>query len=153
MRDAIVKAMKDAMRAKSEVELATLRLMSAAIKEKDLSLRAKTGSEDGVGEDEIIATLATMIKQRNESATTYDKGGRQDLADRERQEIEIIKRFLPKQLDDAEIDAAIDGAITDTGAASIRDMGKVMAALKDNFAGQMDFAAASAQVKKRLAEL
>ena len=150
MREKIAAAMKAAMKSKDEVELSTLRLMSAAIKAKDIDHRASTSSEDGVGDDEIILILATMVKQRNESAESYKKAKRKDLMERELAEIKVIQKFLPKQLSDDEVSEAIAAAIEASSATSLQDIGKVMAELKANYAGQIDFAKASGLVKKQL---
>ncbi|WP_104017715.1 GatB/YqeY domain-containing protein [Roseovarius nitratireducens] len=149
LRDRIGQALKQAMKDKDQSRLATLRLINAAIKDLEIANR---GSDDvaALGDAEIRAILAKMVKQRNESVRAYEEGGRVDLAERERAEIAVIEEFLPRQLDAQEIDAAINRAIADVGAASIRDMGKIMAKLKERHAGQMDFGAVGAQVKARL---
>jgi len=150
MRDRIGSALKDAMRAKEADRLSTLRLINAAIKDKDIALRGEGGGEQGVSDGDILAILGRMVKQRQESARAYEEGGRLELAEKELNEIKVIEEFLPRQLTAAEVAAAIDAAVAETGAASIRDMGKVMAALKARYTGQMDFAAAGAAVKDRL---
>ena len=150
MRDRIGSALKDAMRAKEADRLSTLRLINAAIKDKDIALRGEGGGEQGVSDGDILAILGRMVKQRQESARAYEEGGRLELAEKELNEIKVIEEFLPRQLTAAEVAAAIDAAVAETGAASIRDMGKVMAALKAQYTGQMDFAAAGAAVKDRL---
>lgn len=149
LRDRVNKALKQAMKDKDQSRLATLRLINAAIKDQEIAQR---GSEDAapLGDADILAILAKMTKQRNESVRAYEEGGRLDLAERERAEIAVIEDFLPRQLDDAEVAAAIDRAIADVGASSIRDMGKIMARLRDRHAGQMDFGAVGGQVKARL---
>lgn len=149
MRTRINEALKAAMKNKEAERLSTLRLISAAIKDRDIALRGE-GNSDGVGEAEILAILGKMVKQRQESARTYEEGSRLDLAERELSEIVIIEDFLPRQLDEAEIASAIDDAISATGASSIRDMGKVMGQLKSAFTGQMDFGAVGPMVKARL---
>jgi len=149
MRTRINEALKAAMKNKEAERLSTLRLISAAIKDRDIALRGE-GNSDGVGEAEILAILGKMVKQRQESARTYEEGSRLDLAERELAEIVIIEDFLPRQLDEAEIASAIDDAISATGASSIRDMGKVMGQLKSAFTGQMDFGAVGPMVKARL---
>lgn len=149
MRTRLTEALKSAMKNKEAERLSTLRLISAAIKDRDIALRGE-GKTEGVAEAEILAILGKMVKQRQESARTYDEGGRLDLAERERAEIVIIEEFLPRQLDAAEIAAAIDAAIAETEASSIRDMGRVMGALKARFTGQMDFGAVGPMVKTRL---
>jgi uncharacterized protein YqeY len=142
-------AMKEAMKAKDAKRLATVRLMLAALKDRDIAARSET-SRDLLGDDEILSLLAKMIKQREESATAFDTGNRPELAAGEREEIAIIRSFMPAQMDDAELKAAVQKTITDVGAASIKDMGKVMAALKERYAGQMDFSKASAATKDAL---
>lgn len=147
MRTKITDGLKDAMRAKDARRLSTLRLVNAAIKDQDIALRTE-GRE--VGDAEVLAILSKMVKQRQESARAYEEGGRLELAEGEREEIKVIEDFLPRQLDEAEVAAAVDAAIADTGAASIRDMGKVMGALKGKYAGRMDFGMVGPQVKARL---
>ena len=142
-------ALKDAMRAKKERAVGTLRLILAALKDRDIAARGK-GNHDGISEEEIAQMLQSMIKTRRESITLYEQGGRVELADQEREEIAIIETFLPKQMSEAEVTAAIKAAMSETGAAGIKDMGKVMAVLKTKFAGQMDFSKASAAVKQLL---
>ena len=150
MRDRITAALKDAMRAKEAERLSTLRLINAAIKDRDIALRGTPQEEAGVSEANILAILGKMVKQRQESARAYEEGGRLELAEKELSEIKIIEDFLPRQLSEAEAEAAVDAAIAKVDAQSIRDMGKVMAALKDKFTGQMDFAKAGPMVKARL---
>ncbi len=152
LRNKIQEGLKAAMHAKDEVNVATIRLMISAMKDKDIAARSK-GNKDGIGDDEILSMLQGMIKQRRESITMYEKGGRKDLVDREQAEIGVIEKFLPKQMDEKEVDAAIAEAIKSSGAASIRDMGKVIGALKGKYAGQMDFSKVSGQVKEKLAVL
>lgn len=149
LRSRLNTALKDAMRAKEAERLSTLRLISAAIKDRDIALRGE-GDDGGVGEPEVLAILGKMVKQRQESARAYEEGARLELADRERQEITIIEEFLPRQLDSDETAAAVEAAIALTGAASIRDMGKVMGELKGKFTGQMDFGKVGPMVKKIL---
>ena len=148
MRDAIANATKDAMKAQDKPRLSTLRLVVSAIKNADIE--ARTQGKGEVGDDALLALLQKLIKQRQESADLYDKGGRAELAAQERAEIAVIREFMPAQMDDAAVRAAIAAAIAETGAASPKDMGKVMAALKAKFTGKMDFAAASATVKGML---
>ena len=150
MTERVAAALKTAMKAKDTERLSTLRLINAAIKDRDIMLRGE-GREDGVTDSEVLAILGKMVKQRQESARAYEEGGRLELAEKERAEITVIEHFLPRQLTDDEIDAAIDAAIAETDATSIRDMGKVMGALKAKHTGQMDFGAAGARVKDRLA--
>lgn len=149
MRTRLSDALKTAMKNKEAERLSTLRLINAAIKDRDIALRGE-GRVDGVDDGEVLAILAKMVKQRQESARSYEEAGRVDLAERERREVAIIEEFLPRQMDDTEVSAAIDRAIQETEAASIRDMGKVMGRLKAEFAGRMDFGAVGPQVKDRL---
>ena len=121
----------------------------AALKDKDIAARSET-SRDLLGDDEILGLMAKMIKQREESAAVYRQGGRPELAENEESEIAIIRTFMPRQMDEAEAKAAIQAVIAETGAASIKDMGKVMAVLKERYAGQMDFGRASAATKDAL---
>ncbi|WP_342105976.1 GatB/YqeY domain-containing protein [Methylobacterium sp. SI9] len=141
--------MKEAMKAGDKERLATVRMMQAALKDRDIEARG-TG-KDPISDDEILSLLQKMIKQRTESANVYEQGGRPELAANERAEIAIIESFLPKQMDEAETQAAIDAAIAETGAAGPKDMGKVIAALKGAYAGRMDFGKASGLVKAALA--
>ncbi|MDG1377358.1 MAG: GatB/YqeY domain-containing protein [Yoonia sp.] len=149
MRDRITAALKDAMKAKDVERLSTLRLINAAIKDRDIALRG-TGEEGGVGDPEILAILGKMVKQRQESARAYEEGGRLELAEKELSEIKIIEDYLPRQLSEAESEAAVDAVIAQVGAQSIREMGKVMAVLKDTYTGQMDFGKVGPLVKNRL---
>jgi uncharacterized protein YqeY len=141
--------MKQAMKDKSAERLSTIRLINAAIKDRDIAARTE-GKENGVGDDEVLAILAKMTKQRQESAKTYEEAGRLDLSERELAEIKVIEEFLPRQLTDSEIQSAVSEAINEVGASSIRDMGKVMGTLKSKYAGQMDFGAVGALVKNNL---
>ena len=149
LRSHINTAMKQAMKDKSAERLSTIRLINAAIKDRDIAARTE-GKENGVGDGEVLAILAKMTKQRQESAKTYEEAGRLDLSERELAEIKVIEEFLPRQLTDNEIQFAVSEAINEVGASSIRDMGKVMAALKSKYAGQMDFGAVGALVKNNL---
>ncbi len=149
LKKRLSEALKEAMKAKDTERLSTLRLINAAIKDREIAERG--GDGDGTLSDEdILAILGKMVKQRQESARAYEEGGRLELAEKERAEIGVIEEFLPRQLTDEEIEAAIDAAIKEIGASSIRDMGKVMAALKAKYAGRMDFSRAGALVKSRL---
>tara|TARA_Y100001978_G_scaffold118464_1_gene105618 strand:- start:81 stop:512 length:432 start_codon:yes stop_codon:yes gene_type:complete len=141
--------MKQAMKDKSTERLSTIRLINAAIKDRDIAARTE-GKENGVGDDEVLAILAKMTKQRQETAKTYEEAGRLDLSERELAEITVIEEFLPQQLTDSEIQSAVSEAITEVEASSIRDMGKVMGLLKSKYAGQMDFGAVGARVKNSL---
>ena len=149
LRTRITEALKQAMRDKDAARLSTLRLINAAIKDKDIAARA-TGNDDGVPESEVLAILGKMSKQRLESARAYEEGGRLDLAERERSEIVIIEEYLPRQLNEDETAAAVETAIAEIGAESIRDMGKVIGALKGKYTGQMDFGKVGPMVKVRL---
>ena len=149
MRDRITTALKEAMKAKDADRLSTLRLINAAIKDRDIALRG-TGDDGGVGDPEILAILGKMVKQRQESARASEEGGRLELAPNELSEIHIIEDYLPRQLSEAESEAAVATIIADVGAESIRDMGKVMAVLKDKYTGQMDFAKVGPMVKNKL---
>jgi uncharacterized protein YqeY len=149
LRASIMAATKQAMKDKAANRLSTLRLISAAIKDRDIAARAD-GNDEGVGDDELLSILGKMTRQRSESAKTYEEAGRIDLAERELEEITVIEEFLPRQLDEGEVDAAIDAAIRTVGAASIRDMGKVMGELKGKYTGQMDFGSVGAKVKGKL---
>ena len=149
LRARIQDATKEAMRAKDQLRLSTLRLIGAAIKDREIALRGEPGQAE-LSSDDLIALMSKMVKQRQESARAYEEGGRLELAERELTEIGIIQEFLPRQLDQAEIAAAIDSVIADLGATGVRDMGRVMGALRERHAGQMDFGAAGALVKSRL---
>ncbi|SMF72350.1 hypothetical protein SAMN02982917_4149 [Azospirillum oryzae] len=142
-------SLKDAMRAKDQRAVSTIRMILAGLKDRDIAARTR-GVTDGIDEAEILSMLQTLVKQRNESAGLYDQGGRPELAQQEREEIAVIERFLPKQMSEEESAAAIDAIVTELGASSIKDMGKVMAELKARHAGQMDFAKAGGLVKARL---
>jgi uncharacterized protein len=148
LRDDINTALKTAMKAGDARRVSTLRLVNAALKNADIELRGQ--GKGPLGEDEMLALLQKMIKQRHESVELYDKGGRAELAQQERDEIAIIASYLPKQMSEDEVKAAISDAIAETGAAGMKDMGKVIAALKGKFAGKMDFAKASGLVKGML---
>ena len=149
MRETIQSSLKAALKAGQAKELSTLRLITAALKDRDIAARSK-GNNDGISDDEILSMLQTMIKQRQESSKMYRDGGREELAQSEDEEIAIIRTFLPAQMDDAAIADAITAAIAESGAESIKDMGKVMGVLKTKYAGQMDFGGASGQIKARL---
>jgi uncharacterized protein YqeY len=150
LRTKITDAMKDAMRAKDERALATTRMIMSKMKDLDIAARPK-GNADGIKDDEILAMLQGMIKQRRESIALYEKGNRPDLVKQESEEIAVIERFLPAQMDEAAIVAAIDKIIAATGAKDVKDMGKVMAEMKKSYTGQMDFSQAGPLVKARLA--
>jgi uncharacterized protein YqeY len=147
LRDTLSDAVKAAMRAKQPRRLGTLRLIMAAIKDRDLAPEPKPAGQDRIGDAEILQLLAKMIKQRRESITTYESAGRAELAQQERDEIAIIEEFMPKQMSEAEVRAAVTAAVTEAGAQTVKDMGKVMGILKGRYTGQMDFAKASGVVK------
>lgn len=149
LRTRISDALKQAMKDKAADRLSTLRLINAAIKDKDIAARAQ-GNDEGVPDSEVLAILSKMAKQRQESARAYEEGGRLDLAEREREEVEVIEEFLPRQLSVAETSEAVDAAVQEIGATSIRDMGKVMGLLKERYTGQMDFGAVGPVIKARL---
>jgi uncharacterized protein YqeY len=149
LREQFTEQMKEAMKAKDAKRLSTLRLVLAALKDRDIAARTET-SRELLGDDEILLLLAKMIKQREESAAAYDAGNRPELAAAEREEIAIIRSFMPKQMSPEETKDAAAAAIAETGASAMKDMGKVMALLKERYAGQMDFAKASATVKTLL---
>ena len=149
MREIINEAVKDAMRSKDKLRLSTLRLINAAIKDKDIALRVED-RPDGVSSSEILQILGKMVNQRQESARAYEEGGRLELAEQELSEIKIVEEFLPRQLSDDDVANAIQKIISSVGATSIRDMGKVMASLKEKYTGQMDFGKAGAAIKKIL---
>jgi len=138
------------MKDKDAARLSTLRLISAAIKDRDIALRGE-GNDAGVSDADVLGILEKMVKQRKESARAFDEGGRIEMAEKERAEIVVIGDFLPRQLSDDEVSQAIDDAISASGAESIRDMGKVMGALKSKYTGQIDFGAVGPRVKEKLA--
>ncbi|MGH1367503.1 MAG: GatB/YqeY domain-containing protein [Maritimibacter sp.] len=149
MRDRLSSALKTAMKEKDVNRLSTLRLINAAIKDRDIAMRSN-GEDAQVSDSEILGILGKMVKQRQESAKVYEEGGRLELAEKELAEITVIEDFLPKQLSDDEIKAAIEAAISEVGAQSIRDMGKVMGVLKTKYTGQMDFGVVGAAIKAQL---
>ncbi len=148
MRQRFNDAMKEAMKAGDKRRLSTVRMMQAALKDKDIEARG--AGKGQASEEEILALLQKMIKQRQESIAIYDQAGRTDLADQEREEVAVIQGFLPQQLDEAETKAAVEAAIAETGAASMKDMGKVIGALRGRYAGRLDFGKASGLVKEML---
>ena len=150
LREQISTTMKEAMKAKESVTVGTLRLIAAALKDRDIAARGN-GNAGGISEDEILSLLQSMIKQRRDSIEMYNQGNRPELAEAEQVEIGIIEQFLPQQMNDDEIAAAVDAAIASCDATSIKDMGKVMGAIKGTHAGQMDFGKASQVVKAKLA--
>jgi len=149
LREQINDSLKEAMKARDQKRVGTLRLVNAALKDKDIAARTET-SRELLGDEEILSLLAKMIKQREDSIAAYEAGNRPELAAEEKDEIAIIREFMPKQMSTDEAKAAIAKVIADVGAASMKDMGKVMGALKERFAGQMDFGKASGQVKDAL---
>lgn len=150
LRNRLNEALKSAMREKQAHRLSTLRLINAAIKDREIDMRGGGEEAAAVTDDMILSILGKMVKQRQESARAYEEGGRLELAENEREEIEIIEEFLPKQLNEKEVEAAVSKAIYDVGATSIRDMGKVMGQLKSKYTGQMDFGSVGPKVKSRL---
>lgn len=149
LRERFNGALKDAMRARDQRRVSTLRLILAALKERDIANRSET-SREGIREEEILSLLAKMIKQREESATAYEAGGRPELASGEREEIAIIREFQPAQMNEIETRSAATAAIEEVGASSPKDMGSVMTALKTRYPGRMDFAKAALVVKELL---
>jgi uncharacterized protein YqeY len=149
LRDQINAALKDAMKTQDKRRVSCLRLMNAAIKDRDIEARG--AGKPAAGDDELLSLLQKMIKQRQESLAIYEQAGRADLASQEREEIEIISAYLPKQMSETEARAAIEALVKELGAGGMKDMGRVMAALKERYSGQMDFAKASGLVKGMLA--
>lgn len=148
LRDDLQKALKESMLNKDTATVSAVRLIIAGMKEKDVDARGK--GQEKASDAELLSMMQNMIKQRNDSIKMYVDGNRADLADKERKEISIIERFLPKQMNDAEVENAIKAVISATGAASMKDMGKVMAELRGQYAGQMDFGKASGVIKALL---
>ncbi|WP_445738935.1 GatB/YqeY domain-containing protein [Neorhizobium tunisiense] len=148
MRDKLSDALKESMKAKDTRRLSTVRLIQTAIKDRDIANRGL--GKDPVSDDDILQILQKMVKQREESAKIYQDAGRAELATQERDEIEVIKGFMPEQLSDDKVQELIKAAIAESGAQGLRDMGKVMAVLKEKYPGQMDFAKASGLVKDLL---
>jgi len=149
LRDQFTTGLKIAMKGQDKASMSTLRLILAALKDRDVAARTK-GNHEGISDDEILAMLQSMIKQRQESIGLYEQGGRCELAERERSEMVIIQKFLPQQLEGDELTAIIDGVLSEIGADSVKDMGKAMGILKTRYAGQIDFGKASLFVKQRL---
>jgi hypothetical protein len=147
LRDEFTASLKEAMKAGDKLKVSTLRLITSALKDRDIEAR---GAGKTLTDDDILALLQKMVKQRQESLKIYQDAGRSDLAEQEQGEITIIQSYLPQQMDEGEVSSAIDSVIAEIGAASIKDMGKVMAALKERFAGRMDFGAASGVIKAKL---
>ena len=149
LRDRLSISLKEAMKAKDATRLMTLRLINAAIKDRDIDARSE-GVDSGVSDHDLLAILGKMVKQRQESARAYEEGGRLELAEKEWAEIVIIEEFLPRQLSEQEVEQAIADAIAASGANSIRDMGKVMGVLKSKYTGQLDFGKVGGMVKAQL---
>lgn len=150
LRERIQADIKEAMKAKEAARLSTLRLISAAIKDREIAARSERGEDSALTQDDVIALMSKMVKQRQESARAYEEGGRLELAEREEAEIKIIQSYLPRQLTEDEVAAAVEKVIKDLGASSIRDMGRVMADLRAHYAGRMDFGAVGPLIKARL---
>ncbi|MGF1651441.1 MAG: GatB/YqeY domain-containing protein [Hyphomicrobiaceae bacterium] len=154
MRDKLMEATKAAMKSGNKARLSTLRLISAALKDRDIAARVdekgQATGRDKIDDGEVLQLLQKMVKQRRESVETYSQAGRQELADKELGEIAVIEEFLPQQMTDNEVERAVAAVITEIGAGGVKDMGRVMGALKERFTGQMDFAKASAVAKARL---
>ncbi len=148
MREQFNQALKDAMKSGDKRRVSTIRLVTAALKDRDIEQRGL--GKDPLSDEEILGLLQKMVKQRQESLSIYEANARPELAEQEREEIAIIMGFMPQQMDEAAVKAAIDAAVTETGAAGMKDMGKVMAALREKYAGRMDFGKASAAIKARL---
>ncbi len=148
LRTRLSEAMKDSMRARTERITQTIRLILAALKDRDIAARPK--GITAIPDDEILQMMNSMIKQRRESIEMFEKGNRPELAQKEQEEIEIIQGFMPEQMDEAAVAAAVKEAVAETGAASVKDMGKVMAVLKEKYAGRMDFSRVSGVVKQTL---
>lgn len=149
LRTKFTEALKEALKAKNDCAVSTIRLILAALKDRDIAARGN-GNAEGIGEDEILSMLQTMLKQRNESIRLYEQGGRLELAEQERAEIEVIRSFMPEQLDEAASTEAIKEVIKEVGARELKDMGRAMAVLKERYAGRMDFAKASGIVRQLL---
>ena len=149
LRDQLMNSVKEAMKAREQKRLGTLRLIQSAIKDRDIAARTED-SREGIPDAEILALFGKLIKSREDSVALYDQGGRPELAEAERAEIAILREFMPRQLDETETKAAVAAIVAETGAASLKDMGKVMAALKERYTGTMDFGKAGVLVKARL---
>lgn len=150
LRSKLQAATKEAMKARDSARLSTLRLIGAAVKDREIAVRGADGEGGELTEADLVGIMSKMVKQRQESARAYEEGGRLELAQKEVEEIAVIQEFLPRQLNEAETAAAIDRAISDLGASSVRDMGRVMAELRNRHAGQMDFGSVGPMVKARL---
>ncbi len=150
IRPRLNEALTEAIKAQEKRAVSTLRLILACLKDRDIAARGK-GVTDGISDDEILALLQTMIRQREDSIALYEQGGRLDLAEGEREEVSIIERFLPEQMDESSIEQAVESVIADVGAKGLKDMGRTMAELRTRYAGRMDFTKASGLVKSALA--
>ena len=150
LRQRLSDALKVAMKSKDRLATSTLRLILAAVKDRDIAARGK-GNADGISDDEVMGVLQTMVRQRDESIVFYEKGERPELAEKEAQEIVVIRSFLPEQMDEEQLARAVTEAMDELGAASLKDMGRTMALLRERYAGRMDFAKASVLLKARLA--
>ena len=150
LRQRLSDALKVAMKSKDRLATSTLRLILAAVKDRDIAARGK-GNADGISDDEVMGVLQTMVRQRDESIVFYEKGERPELAEKEAQEIVVIRSFLPEQMDEEQLTRAVTEAMDELGAASLKDMGRTMALLRERYAGRMDFAKASVLLKARLA--
>ncbi len=150
LRERLSDELKVVMKSKDRLATSTLRLILAAVKDRDIAARGK-GNADGISDDEVMSVLQTMVRQRDESIVLYEKGERPELAEKEAQEIDVIRRFLPEQMDEEQLSRAVTEAVDELGAASLKDMGRTMALLRERYAGRMEFAKASVLVKARLA--
>ena len=148
MREQLTESMKEAMKAKDSRRLSTVRLIQSAVKDRDIANRGV--GKDAATDDEILQILQKMVKQREESAKIYEDAGRAELATQEREEIDVLKTFMPEQLSDEKVDEIVAAVVAEIGAAGMKDMGKVMAILRERYAGQMDFAKASGVIKAKL---
>ena len=149
LRNSIPEALRVALKQQDKRCISTVRLIMAALKDRDIAARGK-GDTEGISDDEILQILQTMVKQRRESIQMYEDGGRKELAEQEAKEITIIERFLPQQLDEEQINLIVEKTINEIGADSLKDMGHIMSELRNNYAGQMDFSKASGLVKQKL---
>ena len=150
IRPRLTESLTEAIKAQEKRAVSTLRLILACLKDRDIAARGK-GITDGITDDEIMALLQTMIRQRHDSIALYEQGGRLDLAEGEREEVTVIRRFLPEQMDEGSIEQAVASVIVEVGAKGLKDMGRTMAELRSRYAGRMDFAKASGMVKATLA--
>jgi len=148
MREKLTESMKEAMKAKDSRRLSTVRLIQSAIKDRDIANRGV--GKEAASDDEILQILQKMVKQREESAKIYEDAGRAELATQEREEIDVLKTFMPEQLSDDKVDEIVAAVVAEIGAAGMKDMGKVMAILRERYAGQMDFTKASGVIKAKL---